>query len=70
MTRLIVRKRMPKKNLNREGRKDRISTSGKMLKICNSGRDVCVYMLVAQSCSILCNPKDCSLPGSSVHGVL
>ena len=24
---------------------------------------------VAQSCLILCNPMDCSLPGSSVHGV-
>ena len=23
--------------------------------------------LVAQSCPILCNPMDCSLPGSSVH---
>ena len=23
---------------------------------------------VAQSCSTLCNPMDCSLPGSSVHG--
>ena len=26
--------------------------------------------LVAQSCLTLCNPVDCSLPGSSVHGVL
>ena len=26
--------------------------------------------LVAQSCLTLCNPKDCSLPGSSVHGIL
>ena len=24
---------------------------------------------VAQSCSTLCNPMDCSLPGSSVHGI-
>ena len=24
---------------------------------------------VAQSCPTLCNPMDCSLPGSSVHGV-
>ena len=31
---------------------------------------VCVHMcvLVAQSCSTLCNPVDCSLPASSVHG--
>ena len=26
-------------------------------------------MLVTQSCLLLCNPKDCSLPGSSVHGI-
>ena len=24
--------------------------------------------LLSQSCPILCNPRDCSLPGSSVHG--
>ena len=27
-------------------------------------------MKVARSCLILCNPVDCSLPGSSVHGIL
>ena len=26
--------------------------------------------LVAQSCLTLCNPTDCRLPGSSVHGIL
>ena len=26
-------------------------------------------MLVAQLCPTLCNPMDCSLPGSSVHGI-
>ena len=29
-----------------------------------------VKMLVAQSCPTLCNPKDRSPPGSSVHGIL
>ena len=24
---------------------------------------------VSQSCSTLCNPMDCSLPGSSIHGI-
>ena len=24
---------------------------------------------VAQSCPTLCDPMDCSLPGSSVHGI-
>ena len=33
-------------------------------------RCVCVYMLVIQSCLTLCNPIDCSLPGSSVHEIL
>ena len=29
-----------------------------------------VLCLVAQSCPTLCNPMDCNLPGSSVHGIL
>ena len=29
-----------------------------------------VKVLVAQSCPTLCNPMDCSLSGSSVHGIL
>ena len=31
------------------------------------GNQLC-YCLVAQSCLTLCNPLDCSLPGSSTHG--
>ena len=36
---------------------------------------VCVYytyvcVLVAQLCSTLCDPMDCNLPGSSIHGIL
>ena len=31
---------------------------------------VCVCVLVAQSCPTLCDPLDCSPPGSSVHGIL
>ena len=27
-------------------------------------------MLVTQSCPTLCDPMDCSLPGSSVHGIV
>ena len=30
----------------------------------------CEWAVVAQSCPILCNTKDWSLPGSSVHGIL
>ena len=29
---------------------------------------ICAVCLVTQSCLTLCNPMDCSLPGSSVHG--
>ena len=29
---------------------------------------VCAVCLVAQSCPTLCDPMDCTLPGSSVHG--
>ena len=32
-------------------------------------RLVWYWILVAQSFPILCNPTDCSLPGSSVHGI-
>ena len=31
---------------------------------------LCSHCLVAQSCSTLCDPMDCSPPGSSVHGIL
>ena len=30
----------------------------------------CCFCLVTQSCLTLCNPMDCSPPGSSVHGIL
>ena len=29
-----------------------------------------LVVLVTQSCPTLCDPMDCSLPGSSVHGIL
>ena len=29
----------------------------------------CFHCLVPQSCPTLCDPIDCSLPGSSVHGI-
>ena len=33
-------------------------------------RSWCVYAKSLQSCLTLCDPVDCSLPGSSVHGIL
>ena len=34
------------------------------------GECVCVCVLVIQSCLTLCEPIDCSPPGSSVHRIL
>ena len=34
------------------------------------GYSLCVRVLVAQSSLTLCNPMDCSPPGSFVHGIL
>ena len=31
---------------------------------------ILLSVFVSQSCPTLCNPMDCSLPGSSVHGIL
>ena len=31
---------------------------------------MCLHAKLLQSCPTLCNPMDCSLPGSSVHGIL
>ena len=31
---------------------------------------VCVCVLANQLCPTLCDPMDCSLPGSSIHGIL
>ena len=31
---------------------------------------VVIIVLVTQSCPVLCNPLDYSLPGSSTHGML
>ena len=32
--------------------------------------NLCVRAKLLQSCLTLCNPMDCSLPGSRVHGIL
>ena len=34
------------------------------------GRVACMHAKSFQSCPTLCNPMDCSLLGSSVHGIL
>ena len=37
---------------------------------CPESAILCLVRLVTQSCLTLCNPVDCSPPGSSVHGIL
>ena len=32
--------------------------------------EICVSIKLLQSCPTLCDPMDCSFPGSSVHGIL
>ena len=30
----------------------------------------CMHVQSLQSCPVLCDPMDCNMPGSSVHGIL
>ena len=39
-------------------------------KMCLRWNSYSFMWVHAQSCPTLCEPKDCSLPGSSVHGIL
>ena len=36
----------------------------------NSFQGSCMHAKLLQSCPTLCDPMDCNLPGSSVHGIL
>ena len=42
---------------------------GHYIMIKGSIQDI-IITIVAQSCPTLCDPMDCSLPGSSLHGIL
>jgi len=42
---------------------------GHYIMIKGSIQDI-IITIVAQSCLTLCDPMDCSLPGSSFHGIL
>ena len=52
-------------NSSHQGGQEKAGTSG-------VGRECSYHLkaLVAQSCSTLCDPMNCSPPGSSVHGIL
>ena len=59
---------------------NKIKTEDKIFKLMNLGGGYCFYIqqspwkfpekLIAQSSPTLCDPIDCSPPGSSVHGIL
>ena len=38
--------------------------------MCLARKRACLGAKLLQSCLILCNPIDCHLPGSSIHGIL
>ena len=44
--------------------------AGKNFRVSESSRSVLCHAKLLQSCPPLCNPMDCSLPASSVHGIL
>ena len=48
----------------------RFFTTAALGKHCKHPESGKVKVLVIQSCPTLCNPVDCSPPGSSVHGIL
>ena len=43
--------------------------SQKIVRACTAGNESQWVSEVTQSCPALCNPMDCSLQGSSVHGI-
>ena len=47
-----------------------VAFRGNWMSKCISNTIHCVCILSLQSCLTLCNPMKCSLPGSSVHGIL
>ena len=59
---------------------NKIKTEDKIIKLMNLGGGYCFYIqqspwkfpekLITQSSPTLCDPRDCSPPGSSAHGIL
>ena len=56
------------KDLNRHFSKEDIQMTNKHMKRCSSSL-IIKWSEVTQSCLILCDPMDCSQPGSSIHGI-
>ena len=41
----------------------------RMTGVCKGGMIACMHAQLLQSCQTLCDPMDCGLPGSSIHGI-
>ena len=48
----------------------RIPHTHSTCQVVHIGEGACVHAQSLQSCLTLCDPMNCSLPGSSVHGIL
>ena len=59
-----------RRNLYRGVNIRRGASLGLYWSLVTTKREMCEWMKVTQSCPTLCNPMDCSPPGSPFHGVL
>ena len=65
-----VKENSEKVDLKLNIQKTKIMASGPITSWQIDGETVETALLVILSCPTLCDPMDCSLPGSSVHGLL
>ena len=63
-------KRKKKKAVASSRKQERKGKEAKQMRDFRPNPKLSLSLLIAQSCPALCNPMDCSPPGSSVHGIL
>ena len=59
-----------KKAVASSRKQERKGKEAKQMRDFRPNPKLSLSLLIAQSCPALCNPMDCSPPGSSVHGIL